>query len=434
MTLSDVLRSSVSSLRGNWLRSLLTALGVIIGIAAVIVMVSVGQGTQSELDAMISKLGSNRLEIFASSSRSGPVRGAAGSGASLTDDDAEAIRSEIPEIQYVATSNRGGGQVVYAENNWSTSWQGVNTDYFPVNDWQLALGEGFSARDYTSAAKVVILGETVRRELFGSDDPIGATVRLGRVPLRVVGVLAPKGQGSWGNDADDLLLVPLETGRRRLAPAANAVAASATASATANSNAAAAAIVPRQASTVQQISVSVLRAEDLAYVEEELNALLRQRHRIAPGADDDFAVRNIAEMVSTRQQTTRLMSLLLGAVASISLVVGGIGIMNIMLVSVTERIREIGLRMAVGAGPKEIQRQFLAEAMLISLGGGFVGIALGVGGALLAERFWTLPVQLDAQIVLMAAAFSIATGLFFGYYPARKASRLDPIEALRHQG
>ncbi|KFN49268.1 ABC transporter permease [Arenimonas composti] len=431
MTLGDVMRSAVSSLRGNWMRSILTALGVIIGIAAVIVMVSVGQGTQSELDQMISRLGSNRLEVFSAGSRGpSPVRGAAGSGGTITDDDADAIRSEIPEVQYVAIQNRGGGQVVFAENNWSTSWYGVNSDYFPVNDWKMGLGEEFSARDYSSAAKVVILGETVRRELFGSDDPIGATIRLGRVPLRVVGVLAPKGQGSWGQDADDVILVPIETGRRRLAPAANTTPASATASGTA----AAGASQPRQARTVQQISVGVTRAEDLAYVEDEIAALLRQRHRIQPGADDDFAVRNIAEIVSTRTETTRLMSILLGAVAGISLIVGGIGIMNIMLVSVTERIREIGLRMAVGAGPREIQRQFLAEAMLISLGGGFIGIALGVGGALLAAKFATLPVKLDAQVVLLATGFSVATGLFFGFYPARKAARLDPIEALRHQG
>jgi putative ABC transport system permease protein len=431
MTLSDVLRSAVFSLRGNWLRSILTALGVIIGIAAVIVMVSVGRGTQSELDTMISRLGSNRIEVFSASSRQGPVRGGAGSAASLTDADAEAIRGEIPEVQYVSPTIRGGGQIVYAENNWSTSWQGVTPDYFPVSDWSMALGEGFSPRDYSSAAKVVVLGETVRRELFGDADPVGATVRLGRVPLRVVGVLSSKGQGNWGNDTDDVILVPIETGRRRLATAA---AGSTAATASATTTAAATTLAPRQADTVQQISVSVGRAEDLAFVEEEINALLRQRHRIAPGAEDDFAVRNIAEIVSTRTQTTRLMSLLLGAVASISLIVGGIGIMNIMLVSVTERIREIGLRMAVGAGPKEIQAQFLAEAMLISLGGGFIGIALGVGGALLAEKFGALPVQLDLPVVALATGFSVATGLFFGYYPARKAARLDPIEALRHQG
>ena len=432
MKASDVLRSAVFSLRGNFLRSILTALGVIIGIAAVIVMVSVGQGTQTELDNMISRLGSNRLEVFASSSRQGPVRGGAGSAGSLTDDDAEAIRTEIPEVQYVATSIRGGGQVVFAENNWSTRWEGINADYFPVNDWRMALGEPFSARDFSSAGKVVVLGETVRRELFGDADPVGATIRLGRVPLRVVGVLASKGQGSWGQDSDDIILVPIETGRRRLAAAAASGAVAATGGST--GAAATPAAAPRQASIVQQISVAVGRAEDLGYVEEEITALMRQRHRIAPGADDDFAVRNIAEIVSTRTETTRLMSLLLGAVASISLIVGGIGIMNIMLVSVTERIREIGLRMAVGAGPREIQAQFLAEAMLISLGGGFIGIALGIGGALLTSKFGALPVQLDAEVIMMATGFSVATGLFFGFYPARKAAQLDPIEALRHQG
>ena len=423
MTTSDVLRSAIFSLRGNWLRSILTALGVIIGIAAVIVMVSVGQGTQSELDKMISSLGSNRLEVFGGASR-GPARGGAGSQASLTDDDAEAIRNEIPGVQYVATSVSGAGQVVFAENNWSSRWEGVNADYFPVNDWQLANGAEFSARDYSSASKVVILGETVRRELFGDSDPIGATIRFGRVPLKVVGVLEAKGQGSWGQDSDDLILVPLETGRRRMTAA----------TAIQSTQAAAGGTTPRQGDTVSRISVGVGRADDLAFVEEEINALLRQRHRIAPGADDDFAVRNIAEIVATRTQTTRLMSLLLGAVASISLVVGGIGIMNIMLVSVTERIREIGLRMAVGAGPREIQMQFLAEAMLISLGGGAIGIALGVAGALLTSKFGALPVQLDLQVVAMATGFSVATGLFFGFYPARKAARLDPIEALRHQG
>tara|TARA_R110002020_G_scaffold37399_21_gene112963 strand:- start:495 stop:1766 length:1272 start_codon:yes stop_codon:yes gene_type:complete len=423
MTLTDVLRSAVSSLRGNWLRSILTALGVIIGIAAVIVMVSVGQGTQSELDQMISRLGSNRLEVFGGASR-GPARGGAGSQASLTDSDADAIRSEIPGVQYVATSVSGGGQVVFAENNWSTRWEGVNADYFPVNDWQVASGTAFSARDYNSANKVVILGETVRRELFGDGDPVGATIRFGRVPLKVVGVLAAKGQGNWGQDSDDVMLVPLETGRRRMAAAAAVEAAPA----------AGAVATPRRADNVNRISVGVGRAEDLAFVEGEINALLRQRHRIAPGAEDDFQVRNIAEIVATRTQTTRLMSLLLGAVASISLIVGGIGIMNIMLVSVTERIREIGLRMAVGAGPREIQMQFLAEAMLISLGGGAIGIALGVAGALLTSKFGALPVQLDLQVVAMATGFSVATGLFFGFYPARKAARLDPIEALRHQG
>ena len=287
----------------------------------------------------------------------------------------DAIREEVPEVQYVAGTLRGGAQVVFAENNWATSWYGVQPDYFALEGWTMALGEPFDTREYGGSSKPLILGETVRRALFGDEDPVGQNVRIGRVPFTVVGVLAAKGQGGFGQDQDDVMLVPLETGRRRLMGSMG----------------------------------------------------------LPPGADDDFRVRNIAEIVEARSQTTRLMSLLLAAVATISLIVGGIGIMNIMLVSVTERIREIGLRMAVGAGPSDIRAQFLAEAMLISLIGGALGIAIGVVGALLVGKFGALPVVLNAQVVLLAAGFSIATGLFFGYYPARKASLLDPIEALRQQ-
>ncbi|TCZ84935.1 ABC transporter permease [Lysobacter sp. N42] len=410
MRFAEVVRTATFSLRGNWLRSALTSLGVIIGIAAVIVMVSVGQGTQAEIDKLVSGLGSNRLDIFGGSSRGfGGVRMGAGSSNTLNLDDAEAIRDEIPGIQYISGSLRGGTQIVYAENNWSSQWQGVQPDWFAINGWEIASGEGFEPSDH-NGGKVVILGETVRRELFGDEEAIGQTVRMGRVPFTVVGVLKSKGQGGFGQDQDDIVVVPLETARRRLMGAMG---------------------LPPGA--VTGIAVGVANAEDLAYVQGEIEALLRQRHRIQPGEEDDFSVRNIAEVVATRTQATRLMSLLLGAVASISLIVGGIGIMNIMLVSVTERIREIGLRMAVGAGPRDIRRQFLAEAMLISLIGGALGIVIGVLGALAVEKFGSLPARLDAQVILLAAGFSIATGLFFGYYPARKASRLDPIEALRSQ-
>ncbi|WP_457095555.1 ABC transporter permease [Lysobacter sp. P5_B9] len=410
MNFLEILRTAIFALRGNWLRSALTSLGVIIGIAAVIVMVSVGQGTQAEIDKLVSGLGSNRLDIGgAGGFGGGGARIAAGSRYTLDEADAEAIRDEIPEVQYVAAMLRGGTQIVYAENNWSTQWQGVQPDFFAINGWEVRDGNAFEARDY-NGGKAVILGETVRRELFGDEDAVGQTVRIGRVPFTVAGILKPKGQGGFGQDQDDIVLVPLETARRRLAGAT--------------------AIPP---GAVQQIALGVTRADDVSYVQDEVEALLRQRHRIQPGDEDDFSVRNIAEVVATRTQTTRLMSLLLGAVATISLIVGGIGIMNIMLVSVTERIREIGLRMAVGAGPSDIRRQFLAEAMLISLIGGVIGIALGVVGALLVGRFGSLPVALNGQVIALAAGFSIATGLFFGYYPARKASQLDPIEALRQQ-
>ncbi len=411
MNFLEILRTAIFALRGNWMRSALTSLGVIIGIAAVIVMVSVGQGTQAEIDKLVSGLGSNRLDISGGGGvGGGGVRVAAGSRYTLSLEDADTIRAEIPEVEYVAASLRGGSQIVFAENNWSTQWQGVQPDWFEINEWIIASGQGFEPGDFNGASKSVILGETVRRELFGDEDPVGQTVRLGRVPFTVAGTLKSKGQGGFGQDQDDLIVVPLETARRRLS----------------GSNA-----LPPGA--VQQITLGVGRAEDLSYAQGEVEALLRQRHKIQPGEDDDFSVRNIAEIVATRTQTTRLMSLLLGAVAGISLIVGGIGIMNIMLVSVTERIREIGLRMAVGAGPRDVQRQFLAEAMLISLIGGVIGIALGIVGALLVGKLGALPVSLDGKVIGLAAGFSIATGLFFGYYPARKASQLDPIEALRQQ-
>ena len=411
MTLNDTLRTAVFALRGNWMRSTLTSLGVIIGIAAVIVMVSVGQGTQAEINKLVSGLGSNRLDISSGAGNQGGVRGGAGTQWTLTSDDAAAIRAQIPEVQYVAAGLRGNSQLVVGQNNWSTSWQGVQPDYFDINNWKLAQGDGLQAQDYSGAAKSVVIGETVRLNLFGDEDAVGQSLRMGKVPFTVVGVLAAKGQGGFGQDQDDVVMVPLETAARRLSGSTS-----------------------RPPGGVQQIALGVTRAEDLTYVTEEVQALMRERHRIAPGADDDFNVRNIAEIVATRTATTRVMSLLLGAVAGISLIVGGIGIMNIMLVSVTERIREIGLRMSVGAGPGDIQRQFLAEAMLISFGGGAIGTMIGIVGALSVSKFSELPVQLDWQVVALAVVCSVSTGLFFGFYPARKASQLDPIEALRHQG
>ena len=394
MSFIDVLRTAIFALRGNWMRSALTSLGVIIGIAAVIVMVSVGQGTQAEIDRQLAGLGAQKLDIGPQGSRNmGGVRMSASSFFTLTEGDIEAIREEVPEVELVSGSLRGGSQVVFAETNWSTSWQGIQADFLQINGWQVANGAAFEAQHF-NGEKVVILGETVR---------------IGRTNFTVVGTLAPKGMSGFGRDQDDVVMVPMDTARRRLLGSMG--------------------LPP---GSVMDISLTVADARDLAYVQGEVELLLRQRHKIDPGATDDFSVRNVSQLVATRTQTTRQMSWLLGAVATISLIVGGIGIMNIMLVSVTERIKEIGLRLAVGAGPSDVRRQFLAEAMLLSLGGGVLGILFGVAGALLVGHFNSeLPIQLNSRVITLAAAFSVATGLFFGYYPARKASQLDPIEALR---
>ena len=407
-TLFDILGMAIYALRGNWMRSTLTALGVIIGIAAVIIMVSVGQGTQARLDETMARLGSNRIEVMPNFGQSRGVRMGAESSFSLTTRDAQAIRQRIPGATYVSGMIRGGTQVIAAEQNWSTQWNGVEADYFIVNDWKLARGDTFSDADYRSAATHAIIGETVREKLFGDSDPVGTMIRVGRVPFTVIGEVAPKGESGWGGDMDDVIFVPLETARRRLMGQ-----------------------LEMPPGTLMRITVGTSTADDLPEVESALNDLLRELHKIEPGGEDDFRVRNLTELVGARTETTRLMSMLLAAVATISLIVGGIGIMNIMLVSVTERIREIGLRMAIGATPGDIQKQFLAEAMLISLGGGVIGIAIGVGGAMLASRYGSLPIELNLQVILLATGFAVATGLFFGYYPAQKAARLDPIEALR---
>jgi len=409
--LRDIVYMAAFALRGNWLRSTLTALGVIIGIAAVIVMVSVGQGTQAQLDETISRLGSNRIDVMPNWGRPGGVRSSPASLFTLNTGDVEAIRERIPEARFVSGNIRGGSQVIAAEQNWNTQWQGVEPDYFQILDWTLALGDAAEFSRYDGTETLVVLGQTVRDKLFGEENPVGSTIRVGRVQFTVVGVANSKGQSGWGGDQDDVVFVPLETARRRLMGQ-----------------------MQLPPGTLQGISVGTSSAAAMPRVEAALNEVLKETHKIPPGGEDDFMVRNLTQLVSARNETTRLMSILLGAVAGISLIVGGIGIMNIMLVSVTERIREIGLRMAVGAGPKEIQRQFLAEAMMISLGGGLIGILLGVAGALLASKIGALPVELSAEVILLATGFAVATGLFFGYYPARKAAQLDPIEALRHQG
>jgi len=406
----DVLRTAMFALRGNWMRSALTSLGVIIGIAAVIVMVSIGQGTQAEIDRQLAGLGAQKLDIGPNTPRTtGGVRMSASSFFTLNQSDINAIRDEIPEVEYISGTLRGSSQVVHAEKNWNTSWQGVEADFLAINAWTVSNGHDLEPQHFSANERVALLGETVRRELFGEDSGVGEQVRIGRTVFTIIGTLSSKGLSGFGRDQDDLVLIPLDTARKRLMGPLG---------------------LPGGA--VMDVSLTVANARDLDYVQSEVESLLRQRHHIGPGQEDDFRVRNITQLVAARNQTTQLMSWLLGAVATISLIVGGIGIMNIMLVSVSERVGEIGLRMAVGAAPQDIRRQFLAEAMLLSLGGGVIGILIGIIGTLLVGRYNAeLPIQLNGQVIALAAGFSIATGLFFGYYPARKASELDPIEALR---
>ena len=408
MKLRDTVVLALQSLRGNLLRSALTALGVIIGIAAVIVMVAIGEGTQAALDRAISLLGSNRLEVLAGVGKTGATRLGTGSKWTLTESDTLAIKNDVDGVIYSAASVRIGVQIVAGSANWASTVYGVDADFFAVNNWQLDSGQWFNPSDYTGAAKTALLGATVRKNLFGEENPLGQTIRIERVPIQVVGVLAPKGQGGFGQDLDDVVFVPLETAKRRL-PAGKSI----------------------SGDYVRQISLGIASATQMASTQEAITELLRQRHHVQPGDQDDFEIRNLSEIIATRTETTRLMSILLSSVAIISLVVGGIGIMNIMLVSVTERFREIGLRMAVGASPREIKQQFLSEALAISLGGGVVGMVLGIVGALVAGHMSALPVRLSPQIILLATGFALATGLFFGYYPAHKAAQLDPIEALR---
>jgi putative ABC transport system permease protein len=409
MTFRQIFRIAILSLRGNFLRTTLTSLGVIIGICSLVVVVSVSEGTQREIDAMISSLGAARIDI-----NSGARRGAVsarlmlGGLYSLTDADAEAIQRQIPRIKAVNASLRGSVQIMSNGRNWTTTWQAVQAEFAEVNSYVVAQGTRFQPRDFGNGTKVIILGETVRKRLFGSSQPVGQRVQLNNSPYLVVGTLQPKGQGGFNQDLDDTALVPLETGRRYLMGDFP---------------------IPHKA--VQQISIKVNDSSDMASTQSRLENLLRERHRIKPGADDDFYVGNVSEIVKTRTRSTRLMSLLLSAVAAVCLIVGGIGIMNIMLVSVTERYSEIGLRMAVGAAPADVRAQFLVEAVMISLLGGVIGIVLGVLAALTIAHTGAFEIAINFRVLFIAALFSVITGIAFGYYPARRASSLDPIVALR---
>jgi putative ABC transport system permease protein len=404
------IRIALRALRVNKLRSSLTMLGIVIGVAAVITMIAVGSGAQERVEEQIRGLGTNLIVVLPGSVTSGGVRMGAGSRTTLTEDDAYAIQREVAGVQTAAPALRGTGQVVAGSANWSTVFYGVTPEYFEARNWVVASGKIFEPSDVAGSAKVALLGDTVARNLFGDADPIGQVIRIRKVPITVIGTLEPKGQSLMGFDQDDVILMPISTVRNRVLGGSQ---------------------VQRRA--VGSISVKVRDGEDMLAVESEIRNLLRQRHRLQPGQEDDFAMRNLAEVLSAREESSRVMTLLLAAVASVSLLVGGIGIMNIMLVSVTERTREIGLRMAVGARARDILNQFLVEAVTLALIGGLLGVALGIAATVGVAWIAQWRVALDAGAVLLAVGFSAAVGVFFGYYPARKASRLEPIEALRYE-
>jgi putative ABC transport system permease protein len=410
MTLLATLKVALAALRTNKLRSSLTMLGIIIGVAAVIAMVGVGAGAQARVEDQIKSLGSNLIIVLSGNFTGGGARMGAGSQPTISEDDAYALQREIPAVEAAAPQLRGSGQVIFGNSNWSTSVLGVTPDYLTARNWSVVSGRALTPQDVESAAKVVMLGQSVVRSLFGEADPVGETVRIRRVPHEVVGVLERKGQSMVGQDQDDVVLIPISTARKRVLGGQQV-----------------------KSRSVGAITVKVQDGGDVAAVEQELRDLLRQRHRLQPNQEDDFFLRNLAEVLAAQEASSRILALLLAAIASVSLVVGGIGIMNIMLVSVTERTREIGLRMAVGARGRDILLQFLVEAVTLALIGGLVGIVLGVAASYAVGHFAGWRTEVDAAAVLLAVGFAGAIGVFFGFYPARKAARLAPIDALRHE-
>ena len=406
MDLLEILRIALRALARNKMRSALTMLGIIIGVGAVIAMVGVGQGAQQQVQEQIAAMGSNVLFVSSGTVNRGGTRTGWGGTKTLVYDDMTAILRESPAVAEAAPGNTTSAQVVFGNDNWSTRITGTEPQYFDIRTWPIERGTVFTQDDVTSAANVAVIGQTVRQNLFGTTDPVGQTIRILNLPFRVVGVLTPKGQSAaMGDDQDDNIYIPITTLQKKVTGQ----------------------------DWLRFIMVSAVSREASYAAQQQIESLLRDRHRIRPGMDDDFFVRNLADVADLADQSGRIMTMLLASIASVSLIVGGIGIMNIMLVSVTERTREIGIRMAIGATEADVQRQFLSEAVVLSLIGGAVGILSGMLASYLITYSLGWAVLISPVAVLVAALFSMAVGVFFGYYPARKAARLDPIEALRYE-
>ncbi len=399
------IKIAVRALRRNMLRTLLTMLGMIIGVGAVIAMVGIGNGAKAQIEAQIASMGQNVVLVWSGSmTRSGVHTGWGGAG-TLTIEDAEAIQREIPGVTVISPEIQSSAQVAAGNQNWSTRIMGESPEYFDIRQWPITTGSSFTGQDVRSANKVAVIGKTIAEQLYPGEDPIGQIVRIRNVPFTVVGMLLPKGLSVQGQDQDDLIIIPYTSAMKRV----------------------------QRVTTVRSINVQTASPVLLNPVQQQIIELLRQRHRITPGKDDDFTVRNQQEIAEMATAQSKTMTLLLGAIAMVSLVVGGIGIMNIMLVSVTERTREIGIRMAIGARGRDILLQFLTEAVTLGVIGGVIGVGAGVGIShlLAANMHW--PTLIPPEWVLYAFLFSAAVGIFFGFYPARKASRLDPIDALRYE-
>ena len=405
MKSSVLIRVAGDSIRKNKMRTLLTMLGIVIGVGAVIIMVAVGQGAQQGIANQINALGTNLLIVTAGSSNQGGVSQGAQAFNRLTVEDAEKLRSEGTLFAGVTPVVNTRTQVIGGGTNWRTTINGVSTDFQTIRDWQTQSGTFFTDTDVRGLRKVAVIGTTVAENLYPGTDPVGSQIQIRNVPFEIVGVLAPKGQNAGGQDQDDIVVIPYTTAQSRLSGNTR----------------------------IWQILVSATSPDDIAAAQAEVRSIMRESHRIAEGDDDDFTVRNQTEIASAAQGTTKIMTWLLASIASVSLIVGGIGIMNIMLVSVTERTREIGIRMAIGARGSDVLTQFLVESIVMSVLGGAVGLAVGVGGAQLLAHFTGWSTSVPVQAVALAIGFSAAVGVFFGYYPARKAAALDPINALRYE-